>query len=71
MSGFIEGDGVKIWHDSRGQWHRLDGPAFEVHNYKTWYYHGEGFSSFDDFQKFAKLTNDQITILKLKYGDIM
>ena len=83
----IDEDGDKIWYDSSvldiqdmkdvtdsGElhWHRLDGPAVEWANgRKSWWINDTPYSNFKAFQENAKLTDDQITILKLKYGNEM
>jgi hypothetical protein len=37
----IDGMGHKYWRNSKGQFHRTDGPAFEYSNgYKAWYIKG-------------------------------
>jgi hypothetical protein len=77
----IDEDGDKIWYDSSERdiedvkqsgelcWHRLDGPAYESEGGSTWWLNNEPYTNFKDFQEDAKLTDDQITILKLKYGN--
>jgi len=51
--------------------HRLDGPAFEGHNGDNeWWINDKIYTNFKDFQIAGCLTDDQITILILKYGEI-
>jgi len=65
--------------------HRIDGPAYEVmdesNQYTQWWINngrifnffainGTIYSNFKEFQKAGRLTDDQMTILKLKYGEI-
>jgi hypothetical protein len=38
----LDREGTKRWHDSNGQFHRVDGPAVEyVDGHKVWYQHGK------------------------------
>jgi hypothetical protein len=68
---YIDSDGNKRWRNEYGQLHRLDGPAVEwADGEKEWWVNGDWCTNFKDFQKAAKLTDNQITILKLKYGEI-
>ena len=77
----VDGPAVEL-NNEITQWyiggllHRLDGPAVEslldgvdcvIYG---WYVNGIECFDFKDFQKAGKLTDDQITILRLKYGEI-
>jgi hypothetical protein len=49
--------------------HRLDGPTIIWHDGKrSWRLHGMYISTYEDYQRIGELTDDQMTILKLKYG---
>jgi len=51
--------------------HRTDGPALiDSNGYAEWHIKGINYDNFKDFQKAGRLTDDQMTILKLKYGEI-
>ena len=50
--------------------HNINGPAFIYAGMEYWYVHGSRCWSLEEFQEKAKLTDDQMTILKLKYGTI-
>jgi len=63
-------NGTKMWYVN-GRHHRLDGPAYEVFEGSMgWYIDGVRCFNFKDFQVAGRLTNDQMTILRLKYGEI-
>jgi len=61
-----------IWADENEMAHRLDGPAVlrKRDGGMEWFIHGHRYYNFKDFQEAGKLTDDQITILILKYGEI-
>jgi len=52
--------------------HRLDGPAVlrKRDGGMEWFIHGHRYYNFKDFQAAGKLSDDQITILMLKYGEM-
>ena len=54
-----------------GSYHRLDGPAIEYADggYR-WYIKDEIFYNFNDFQKAGVLSDSDIMVLRLKYGEI-
>ena len=63
--------GTIIYRDEKNNRHRLDGPAvIWSDGIEWWYVHGKPYTNFKDFQKAANLTDNQITILKLKYSDM-
>jgi len=38
----VDPDGVEMWHDSKGRFHRIDGPAcVHPNGYTAWWVHGE------------------------------
>jgi hypothetical protein len=55
--------------DTDGLLHSTTGPAIEHDDECGWYIHGKPYTNYNDFQKDTNLTDDQITILKLKYGN--
>ena len=69
----IKNSGTVIWWlgDSlhrHGEIHRTDGPAVIYPNgTKEWWYRGRKFT-FEDWSHELRLTNDEIGIIKLKYG---
>jgi hypothetical protein len=64
-------DGYKAWYVN-GKRHRLDGPSFEWDDGTMWWHiEGVQYFNFKSFQAAGKLTDDQMTILKLKYGGEM
>jgi len=72
----LDGPAVE-WDDGYYSWwvdgynHRLDGPAIiDPRGFIFWYIKGDRYTNFKDFQEAGKLTEDQMTILKLKYGEI-
>lgn len=52
--------------------HRIDGPAVEDKStsHKTWYLYGIPIYTYKEFQKAAECTDDDIIILKLKWGEM-
>ena len=72
---------AKIWPDGTMEWwfngeiHNEDGPS-AIHEYiqttplkYTWHIHGVGYT-FDDWCKKLDKTDEEIILLKLKYGDL-
>ena len=55
--------------DTEGLPHSTTGPAIDIDNKCGWYIHGKPYTNFKDFQEAGGLTDDQMTILKLKYGN--
>jgi hypothetical protein len=65
-----EDDGYNSWYVS-GLRHRLDGPAIEECNGdKLWYITGIRYTNFKDFQKAGNLSDQDMMVLRLKYGEI-
>ena len=64
------------WKDGDREWfidgkrHRLDGPAIQCDDGDSWYVGGVWCKNFKDFQKAAKLSDKQMCVLRLKYGEI-
>lgn len=67
----IEPNGNKRWY-TLGIMHRIDGPAaIYVNNPPdTWVVKGRRASNFKQFQAMTGLSDEDILLLKLKYGDI-
>ena len=63
-------DGGKTWWVN-GELHRLDGPAVEHASGSTewWAYGGQCFN-FKDFQEAGGLSDEEMCVLRLKYGAI-
>jgi len=72
------GGPAKIWEDGDVEWfvngrlHRIDGPAVECHTANTiwWCIYGKRYYNFKDFQAAGGLSDDEMCILRLKYGEI-
>jgi hypothetical protein len=66
----VGADGVRSWFVN-GERHRLDGPAFEgADGCNIWCVNNHTYTNFKDFQEAGGLTDDQMCIIRLKYGDI-
>jgi hypothetical protein len=65
-------DGDESWYIN-DQLHRLDGPArnHPVSRNIGWHIHGVRYYNFKDFQIAGNLSDNDITILKLKYGELV
>ena len=60
-----------LWKDSHGRLHRLGGPAYESHiGVNMWFITGFRYYNFKEFQEAGNLTDEQMCILRLKYGDM-
>ena len=54
-----------------GQYHRTDGPAIMYENGKRfWWVDGKVIESNEEFQEKAKISDLDMTIMVLKYGDV-
>ena len=68
---------ARIWGDGDHEWyvnnkrHRLDGPSIDCEGHQWWYIDGVRYYNFKDFQAAGKLTDDEITMLILKYGEMV
>jgi hypothetical protein len=63
-------NGSKAWWVN-GKYHRLDGPAVEPNDRdNTWWVNDVRYHDFNDFQKAGGLSDDQMCVLRLKYGEI-
>ena len=64
------GNGGKFWYVNN-EIHRLDGPAVEwADGEKEWWVNDTEYGNFKDFQLAGHLTDDEMCILRLKYGSI-
>src|SRR6476620_8447034 len=63
-------NGTELWY-LRGNLHRDDGPAvIRSDGTREWYYRTVRTRSAKHFQTLSKFTDEQMTILLLKYGEI-
>lgn len=61
-------DGTQVWYVN-GVHHRIDGPAIEYPGNELWWFvKGELMSDFPEFMEKAKITSEDLLILKLKHG---
>lgn len=70
----MRGDWKEEWYLD-GRRHRLDGPAILYHDldpreYNVWWVHGRRISSLKDYQKKTDCSDEHLTALKLKWGEI-
>lgn len=66
----IDRDGTKSW-TLNGEYHRLDGPAVvESNGHQAWLIRGKTYHKNKDFQRDAGLSDEDMAILVLKYGNI-
>jgi hypothetical protein len=67
----IEECGNQIWCNKKGQFHREDGPAYiNPDGYQSWYTNGKYHHTNKSFQKAANLSDEDMTAMILKYGDV-
>jgi len=78
----IDEDGDEVWYDADVRdvhdvglstelhWHRLDGPAFTGSKHRSWWINNQEYRNFKDFQKAGGLSDEEMCILRLKYGSI-
>ena len=63
-------DGTKCWYVNN-RLHRTDGPAVEcADGSKSWYVNGKQYGTNKSFQQAANLTDEEMMMLVLKYGNI-
>lgn len=63
--------GAFAWMDDRQRWHRIDGPAILYDDGDmSWYINGMNVSTNADYQMFARISDEDMLALILKYGDI-
>ena len=72
MNGpYIDANGNQVWSNSGGKLHREDGPAvIWAFGAKEWYVDGKRKIKNSTFQKAAKLTDEDMLMITLKYGDV-
>jgi len=59
------------WWYNYGQIHRLDGPAIEWRNGgMSWFINGYEYANFKDFQSAGGLSDSDMMVLRLRYGEI-
>lgn len=70
MNPVITKSGYKMWYQGDGL-HRLDGPAVIYPNgTKVWYINDARCHSWHEFQEQSGLSNEEMSLLILKYGEI-
>jgi hypothetical protein len=63
-------DGSKWWFIN-GVRHRLDGPAIEwADGEKEWWVNDTEYGNFKDFQEAGNISDEDMMVLRLKYGEI-
>jgi hypothetical protein len=63
-------DGAQLWYIN-GDLHRKDGPAYiSASGYKEWYVSDIQYFDNKSFQQAAKLTDEDMLMIKIKYGDV-
>lgn len=63
-------DGSEEWLED-DELHRTDGPAYiNPSGLQYWYFHGIRINSLEQLQTVAGLSDEEMTFLALKYGDI-
>ena len=63
-------DGMKVYY-KHGRRHRIDGPAAEYANGKyMWCLNGDIYLNNKEFQKAAGISDEDMFMLILKYGDV-
>lgn len=60
----------KVWRNKAGNLHRTDGPAMIVMDQNIWFLDGRPYSSNKEFQTAAKLSDEDMFALILKYGNV-
>jgi hypothetical protein len=66
----IYADGTQYWYKN-GRRHRIDGPAvIHASGYTCWYLDDTGYIDNKSFQSVANLTDEDMTAIILKYGNV-
>ena len=60
----------KVWRNKAGNLHRTDGPAIITMDHNIWYLNGWPYWRNKAFQEAAKLSDEDMLTLILKYGNI-
>jgi hypothetical protein len=67
----IDKNGNQIWYNKRGQYHRENGPAIiYTHGRYYWYVNGNMYHNNKSFREAASLSDEDMSIMILKYGDV-
>ena len=67
----ISSRGDQFWLNYNGQYHREDGPAvIWANGTKTWWINSNPCYNNKSFQKAANLSDEDMLMIKLKYGDV-
>lgn len=67
----IDVDGNSHWLNAKGKWCRNDGPAIiYADGEKSWWVNGKRCESNTEFQEAANITDEDMTAIILKYGNI-
>ena len=63
----------RLSENSNGQLHNMTGPAMKYHSKNGamygWYVHGKACHSYKEYQRLSGISDDQLTIIILKYGN--
>lgn len=63
-------DGSQYWY-RHGSWHRTDGPAIiDPSTGNSWYVNGIPITTDEQFQKIAKISDEELLMIIIKYGKI-
>ncbi len=67
---YVGANGEETWR-LYGELHRIDGPAVTyVNKTQSWYVRGINCTSNKEFQKIAGVSDEDMIVIILKYGDI-
>ncbi len=66
----VDGPAGQEYWISNGRYHRTDGPAIIEYGVMSWFVNDIFYSSNKRFQKAAKLTDEEMLIMVLKYGNV-
>jgi hypothetical protein len=67
----IDENGHQKWYNRTGKLHREDGPAVIYNNsYTRWFLNDVRYTSNKSFQEAANLTDEDMTAMILKYGNV-
>jgi hypothetical protein len=67
----IDQFGTHYFHNENGKMHREDGPAY-IHwgGVQAWYINGERYRDTKSYQEAAKLSDEDMLMITLKYGNV-
>lgn len=67
---YVGANGTEIWR-IHGEIHRIDGPAVTYINKKqSWYVNGNEYTSDKEFQKAANISDEDMAVMIMKYGNV-